>query len=496
MRTELRPNGNPVTVDGVTLRTPGLAGQVTSHAPASPGLRAAERSTPALDEALSRQRVVPQVTLELTATREVPLGSEAVRSTAYGEPAIELEVAAPSPGWGQMVLYSDEAGVVTWGFAPPAAPEGEAARGGAAVRRYVLRRSVPPAPAAGEAATRGLIGSLGKKVLKVVAFRILDPILGEIGVDAMERWERERRPYRVRTFTEGDFLNPDPRPFEATDWGSLSGGRALLLVHGTFSRAHTAFCGLSSELVGALHRKYQGRVFALDHPTASEDPRQNVEWFLQQIPEGAALDLDIVCHSRGGLVSRVLAEKAAHLPLGSRRLDARKVVFVAAPNAGTVLADEGHMGDFVDTFTTILNLFPDNGVTETLEGLITLAKHLACATLVRLPGLQSMRPGGGFLADLNQGEPSGASYYAVASDFEPADPGLKSFFKDRLMDCVFSTGNDMVVPTSGVFDRNGAGRFPIEERLVLSPARGIHHSGYFADPEVQRQIAAWLEIER
>lgn len=493
MKADLRPNGNPVTVDGVTLRTPGLAGQVTSHPPASPGLRAAERSTRELEEALSRQRVVPQITLDLTATREVPLGSEAARSTAHGEPAIELEVPEPSPGWGQMVLYADEAGVVTWGFAPPAAQEGGIDREGAGRRTYVLRRSVPPA--AGEAATRGLIGAVGKKILKVLAFRILDPVLGRIGGDAVERWEADRRPYRVRTFTAEDFRNPDPRTFAAADWGSLSGGRALLLVHGTFSRAHTAFGGLSPDLVRAFQRKYQGRVFALDHPTCSEDPKQNVEWFLRQLPEGTALDLDILCHSRGGLVSRVLAEKTALLPLGSRRLDARKVVFVAAPNAGTVLTDDDHMGDFVDTFTTLLNLFPDNGVTEVLEGVITVAKHLACATLVRLPGLQAMRPGGELLADLNQGEPPGASYYAVASDFEPADPGLAAFVKDRLMDAVFSSGNDLVVPTAGVFESNGAGRFPIEERLVLSSGRGIHHSGYFADGEVRRRIADWLEVE-
>jgi hypothetical protein len=494
MRADLRPNGNPVTVDGVTLRTPGLAGEVNSHSQSSPGLRAAERSTHELEEALSHQRVLPQVTLELTATREVPLGSEAVRSTAHGEPAIELEVPEPSPGWGQMVLYADEAGVVTWGFAPPAAQEGGIDRGSTGRRTYVLRRSVPPA--VGEAAARGLIGSLGKKIIKVLAFRILDPVLGRIGEDAMERWEAERRPYRVRSFTGEDFRSPDPRPFEARDWSALSGGRTLLLVHGTFSRAHTAFGGLSPDLVRAFQRKYQGRVFALDHPTASEDPKQNVEWLLNQVPEGTVLDLDILCHSRGGLVSRILAERTAQLPLGSRRLDARKIVFVAAPNAGTVLTDEGHMGDFVDTFTTLLNLFPDNGVTEVLEGVITVAKQLACATLARLPGLQAMRPRGAFLSDLNQGESPEASYYAVASDFEPADPGLMSFFKDRLMDSVFSAGNDMVVPTSGVFESNGAGRFPIEERLVLSPSRGIHHSGYFADEAVQRQIAAWLEIER
>jgi hypothetical protein len=496
MSEQLNPNGNPVRVDGVTLRTPGLAGTVTAHAPASPGLRAAEKSSRELDEALSNEGVVAQKTLEITGTREVQTGGAVTtRSTAHGEPAIEIEVQEPSPGWDQMVLYVDEAGVTTWSFAPAAVPEaGVDVRGGGGTRRYLLRRHVSPEPEG--AATRGVIGAVGKKIIKVLAFKVLDPVFGRVGEHFVTKWEQTKRPYRVRTFPADGYRNAAATLVDLPNWPGLAtrdGERALLLIHGTFSRAHAAFGGMSRDFVEDLHRKYQGRVFAFDHPTASEDPRQNIDWLLKEIPDGTRLDLDIICHSRGGLAARVLAEQGSQLSFGLRKVHVHKTVFVAVPNAGTVLTDTEHMGDFVDAHTTIFNLFPDNGVTEGLEWVITVAKHIATATLDRLEGLQSMRPGGGFLAGLNAATANDKRYYAVASNYEPTDRGLAAF-KDGVMDKVFGHENDLVVPTVGVWDQNGSTLFPINDRLVLPGDKGIHHSGYFANEEVRRRIAEWLEL--
>lgn len=496
MSERLNPNGNPVRIDGVTLRTPGLAGTVTAHAPASPGLRAAERTSESFEDALRNEGVVSQKTLEITGTREVDIGGAAVtRSTTHGEPAIEVEVQEPSPGWEQMVLYVDESGVATWSFAPAAAPEeGGVVRGGAGTRRYLLRRHVSPAPEG--PATRGAIGAVGKKIIKVLAFKVLDPVFGRVGEHFVTKWEQEKRPYRVRTFPADGYRNAAATLIDLPDWPRLAtreGERALLLVHGTFSRAHAAFGGMTRDFVEDLHRKYQGRVCAFDHPTSSEDPRQNIDWLLQEIPDGTRLDLDIICHSRGGLVSRVLAEQGSRLSFGARKIQVHKIVFVAAPNAGTVLTDSKHMGDFVDAHTTIFNLFPDNGVTEGLEWVITVAKHLATATLDRLEGLQSMRPGGAFLAGLNAATAHDKRYYAVASSYEPTDGGLSSF-KDGVMDKVFGGDNDLVVPTAGVWDQNGCPLFPIADRLVLPGEKGIHHSGYFADADVRHRIGEWLGL--
>jgi hypothetical protein len=57
------------------------------------------------------------------------------------------------------------------------------------------------------------------------------------------------------------------------------------------------------------------------------------------------------------------------------------VVFVAGPNAGTVLADAEHLGDLVDRYTNLLAFFPDNGVTDVLEAVITVVTQLAVAAV-------------------------------------------------------------------------------------------------------------------
>ncbi|WUI60523.1 hypothetical protein OG774_22620 [Actinomycetospora sp. NBC_00405] len=55
-----------------------------------------------------------------------------------------------------------------------------------------------------------------------------------------------------------------------------------------------------------LERAYDGRIIAFDHPTASVPPEQNAKALLRLIPDDVHLELDIVCHSRGGLVARIL----------------------------------------------------------------------------------------------------------------------------------------------------------------------------------------------
>ena len=265
------------------------------------------------------------------------------------------------------------------------------------------------------------------------------------------------------------------------------------MIHGTFSRAHTAFGALPKEFVEMLHREYSGRVFAFDHFTLSHDPRQNVDWLLDQLPDGCALNLDIICHSRGGLVTRILSEKQGELALGSRTLQVGRVVFAGSPNAGTILADADHVGDFIDSYTNLLNFVPDNGVSDILAGIITVAKQLAVGAVKGLPGLQSMRPGGELGKRLNAGPRAGETrYFALASNFTPVEPGLKELAADRLLDKIFKVPNDLVVPTEGVFSENGSGFFPIEQRFVFQGSDGVGHTGYFGSRGAREKIAEWL----
>src|SRR5690606_11991236 len=120
--------------------------------------------------------------------------------------------------------------------------------------------------------------------------------------------------------------------------------------------------------------------------------------------------------------------------------------------------------DLVDAVTNVLNFVPDVGISDVLAAVITVVKQLAVGALNGLDGLTSMSPGGKFLEALNAAPRSNTRYYALAADYEPAsDSGLAIYARDTLHDLLFRAENDLIVPTSGVWDANGSEHFPIED---------------------------------
>ena len=488
----LDAGGGAVAVGAVRLRTPGLQGQAQVLPAFSARTRSVDGATNAFEAALDAEHVQAQHTVRIADARatEPPLAaSRSLDAPGEGLPAIEIEVPAPPPGAGQMLLYTDAQGVTTWQFARP--QQATRSLDGAATRQYVVPRG--SSEGTPEVGTRGLIGAVGEHLFKTLVFPLIDPLLGAVGDHFAGRWEAQNRPYRVRSFTPHDYARADVPPLGGEQWRQLAQGRALLLVHGTFSQAHSAFGGFAPETVAALHQAYGGRVFAFDHFTLSHDPRENVARLFQSVPEEVRLDVDIVCHSRGGLVSRVLAEQQGTFSLGSKGLRVGKVVFVASPNAGTALADRDHMGDLLDTFTNVLNFIPDNPVTDVLGGVVTVAKQLAVGAMGGLDGLMAMTPGGPFQQTLNRaGDGDGVHYFALGARYTPTDPGLRAFVTGRLLNKVFGADNDLVVPTESVYAANGSGRFPIEARHVFEAPDGVSHTSFFQHPAAQRKLLEWL----
>lgn len=478
--------GEEVEIGGVGIASPGLAGEIEVHPWGSDRATMAEMSAPAFSQALGEAGVDVRQTVEVGGLRDA-----GPQSRGGAPPTIELSLREPEPGFGQMVMTTDELGVISWHFAQPATAA-TGTRGGEARgprRTYSLPAAQRPAPAA--VGKRGLVGVAGRKFLKELVFPLVDPLIGAVSNTFAGAWEKRNRPYRVRSFTPDDYKANEAQVISGDGWKPYTTGRALLMVHGTFSRAHTAFGSLPEDVVQALHAIYEGRVFAIDHYTLSHDPKKNVSWLFEQIPPETTLEIDIICHSRGGLVSRVLSEKQSEFSLGSRSLSVGKVVFAGTPNAGTILADGSHIGDLIDTFTNLANFFPDVGVSDVVAGVITVAKQLAVGAFDGLPGLQSMVPGGKFAADLNSGQRTGDTrYFALASNYTPNEPGLSAFAKDRLMDFVFKGSNDLVVPTDGVFAANGSDFFPIEEKQVFTD---VAHTEYFGRRAATDQIMEWLK---
>ena len=164
------------------------------------------------------------------------------------------------------------------------------------------------------------------------------------------------------------------------------------------------------------------------------------------------------------------------------------------PNQGTALADADGLDHFLDRVTTVLDFIPDIPVIEVLNIVISVVKQIAVGAYDGLDGLTVMKPGSALLADLNRQHPATAAYYAISSDYRPAEGApLARVARDRVTDLVFrSAGNDLIVPEAGVHAENGGSAFPIADPLILTATQSVDHFSYWACPAVQDKLDEWL----
>ena len=471
----------------VRIRTPGLLGRARVHEARSEGMRGAEDTRESFLEAMRRNEVAEDLTVEILDARE---RTPSPGGRGSEETDMQLEVRDPGEAFGQVVLYESEDGALSWHFPQQGPPDQRVSRG-SDVLSYRIPRQVARNEEA-DSGQRGVLGAVGKKVLKVLTFRLVKEGSRWLGARFAERVESSRRPYALRSFAPGDHRRPVEHQLNDDELRMFAEGRALLFVHGTFSTSHGGFGRLPDDVLGTLHRAYGGRVLAFEHPTVSVDPPANVAWLADRLgAAGVRLDLDVVAHSRGGLVGRVMTERGG---LGSVA-DVGRLVMVGTPNAGTVLADEERLDQILDRFTTLLQLVPDNGLTDALDILLAVVKQVAAGVMSGLDGITAMKPTGPFLTEqLNLGHTTAASYFAAAADYEPpqGSPFLR-VARDGAIDVVFGrTDNDLVVPTAGVFDVPGAGAFPVGERLVFDASLGVDHSGFWAQQDFTSRLMEWL----
>lgn len=506
MPTTLSGSAQPISLGpGYTLRAPGWSGTADLQAGGAAATRSAMRG---LDEGLDALEAALRET-EVSEVRQIDLalqpaaGPRAAASMRSASGVAELELEVPDAGsdHGQLVLSIDDAGALRWHLPlpdAPAVPGTGATRGSGGGKRFRIPAGAPATAATGATTQRSIFGVVGRRLLKVLVFPLTDPITGATAGFIAQQWEARKRPHRLRHFTPADYQAAEAAVPDAGELAAMAAqGPVLLFVHGTFSTSHGGFGGLPVATMEELHRRYQGRVIAFDHPTLSADPAANVRWLLSRLP-ASEVELDIVCHSRGGLVSRVLAETPAAFGLQQGHAKVRRIVLGAVPNSGTLLADPDHMVHMIDRLTTVLALFPTGPVTETLEALITVIKVLGHGGLKGLDGLASMHPGGRFLATLNEAGGQPGDYYAITANYEPTDRGLRALVAgavDSVVDQVFGdAGNDLVVPTEGVYQKNGNARFPVpsDRLLAFDAAQGVMHTRVFEQPEVSRRLLAWL----
>jgi hypothetical protein len=350
---------------------------------------------------------------------------------------------------------------------------------------------------------RGFITAIGRKVLKVFAIPIVAELLAKPMESIVGAVERKHSQNLIRGVNAGNYNQRVSSPF--TNWASPAGKRSLLVVHGIISSTDGMLSKLPANAMAALANQYEGRVIAYDHFTLSMDPDQNATLFLNQLKQALPeqnVYLDILCHSRGGVVSRALVERGRKL-VPQHNCNFGKVFFLATPNAGSALGDAAHIVDMVDVFTNLLTKLPDGPAAYVIEAVLGVLKLLAYTAETALPGLAAMGTQGYIKTALNQGGtlmPS-VTYGAAAANYDPDPNSPHAFFAaalDAVVDRTFAVDgnavtNDLVVPCDGVHAANGNPMFPIANPLVFGPSDFVYHNDFFAQPRTVDRIGEFFQ---
>lgn len=288
------------------------------------------------------------------------------------------------------------------------------------------------------------------------------PVQGPGTYAVISQWERQRRPHRLLQLgANGAWEAPDPE--------SLTRGPCLLLLHGCFGTPHSAFGDwLNHASFASLREQYGGRCLAFAHPTLSVTIEENLQFLVASLPWLPTLD--IVGHGRGGLLARAMAADG--------RARVRRAVLVGTPNLGTPLAQERRAASFLDGHVGLLSWSQRTTALPVLEGALSLARCVALGLAVTLPGVEQLAPDSALLAKLAAGE-TATRWFTVGARFTTTDP-------DAVIPGLDEPG-DFVVPQ----DSCQLAPAQLTDGLRLS-GNDAHHHGYFSNPAVREQLAAWL----
>jgi len=344
------------------------------------------------------------------------------------------------------------------------------------------RDGIPSRPRARRRGRRGLEATGQGSLVLTKEFPTLAPnkIIAAVGVidrrlnAAIDESLRSRM-RAVRQTPGGSFLLQD------ADVSGPFSGRTLLFVHGTFSNAGNmlnefAADGRGLRFLNKAAKRYD-RILFFEHPTLSVSPVINA-LELGRAMSGSSGQIDVVAHSRGGLVVRWWLEAfGSSLRLGPNAQV--RAVLAGSPLHGTSLAAPdkiqhamsllSNIGTFAEKTMSLVGLAnPFLWVAEKLvEVIVSVTGALARTPLV--DALTALVPGLSGQSAVNNNHEINRlrigpcavdpAYYAILSNFETSNPGWRfwrNFRKDRLIDLatdvVFPTDNDLVVDTWSMTD--------------------------------------------
>ncbi|HEU4324870.1 MAG TPA: alpha/beta hydrolase [Roseiflexaceae bacterium] len=370
-------------------------------------------------------------------------------------------------------------GGVLYNLHLPSAPSASATLSGsdAGVVRFELRPlRPPPGPPGPSGATLGLDDLVGSVIGDLVGKRVLVLLKSPIERGLLAALARaEGAPTALA-------LRDTLVPLEGAEgWRTLlppgAERRALLFLHGLASDTAN---GGGAELLPHLAAGYDA-LLGYNHPTLTQDPLANARDLLARIPDDVQLALDVVAHSRGGLVARCLAELAERRP----NIRVRTLITCGTPHAGTKLANTAYWDQLISIgMTAATGLAAVSGVAILLPKVLEYLLKAAAQGILALPGIGALAPGSDLVKQLDSGDPArGAErYITVASNCTIFQPGLNlaEGLRSLAAQAFFDAPNDLVVQTSSML---ASSRFPAEGQRRIS---GDHFS-YFSD-EADREL--------
>ena len=288
-------------------------------------------------------------------------------------------------------------------------------------------------------------------------------------------------------------------------------GRTLVFVHGTFVGSEWLLDNVRGGSQGRaflarLERHYD-EVLCFDHPTLSLSPFLNA-FELQTHFAASKAAVDVIAHSRGGLVTRWWFEALRQAPGRNR------AVLVGSPLGGTSLASPGALRAGLDLLTNYaVALQAAAGAVSAapfflaalallrvVVSITSVGAHtpLLDAVLALVPGLaaQSRTADNTEVELLRRLPTTRAAYAVVQSNFEPTAAGWE-FWKafraialaDRAADHLFPGPNDLIVDTASMSEV-GARPLPRGRVLDFGTSAVVHHAAYFAQPQTLDFITA------
>jgi hypothetical protein len=293
-------------------------------------------------------------------------------------------------------------------------------------------------------------------------------------------------------------------------------GQILLVIHGTFSKGEHLLEDLlkaegGPDLLRRAASKYT-QILSFDHPTVSVSPMLNALDLRNALGDSMA-SVDIICHSRGGLVSRWWMETLDPLPTRAKRC-----VFVASPLKGTSLASPPRLRAGLNALANLSRLVGNVGmaiplmkapaaILRVIGSVVGVGSRvpLVDAAVAMIPGLasQSLTSNNSELIRLNREPLNAPQYFFVRSDFQNPSAGwdicrLIRETKIRAAETaadlfVFPGQNDLVVDWDSMTEVPGIA-LGDSNLLDFGTNGAVYHTNYFQMSETVNFIGRVLGI--